>query len=243
MKRSPTMILGLVGNAGSGKDTAADFLVKNDAFVKVALADPLKRICRDVFGFTDQQLWGPSQFRNAADMRYVRMKKGALGTTITEWNVEKNEYDTVPSPTEDRYLTPRYALQQLGTEWGRDCYDNIWIDYALRVAKDILMEQRSYDARHGLGTSADGYQVTRKQGVVISDVRFNNEIQAIKKAGGKIVRLLRGTGLEGSAGQHRSETELQEMSHDLFDEVVDNREWTLEQLESHMHGWVQLRLK
>ena len=61
------MIVGITGLAGSGKDTAADFLVKNHGFVKVALADVLKRACKEFFAFTDEQLWGPSEKRNAID--------------------------------------------------------------------------------------------------------------------------------------------------------------------------------
>jgi len=48
------MIIGVAGNAGSGKDTVADHLVKHHGFVKVALADPLKRICREVFDFSEE---------------------------------------------------------------------------------------------------------------------------------------------------------------------------------------------
>lgn len=59
-----------VGTAGSGKDTLADLLRDNDKFVKIALADPLKRIARDVYDFTDEQLWGPSANRNEPDKRY-----------------------------------------------------------------------------------------------------------------------------------------------------------------------------
>ena len=51
------MILGISGLAGSGKDQFATYLGPVGA-VTVALADPLKRIARDVYAFTDEQLWG-----------------------------------------------------------------------------------------------------------------------------------------------------------------------------------------
>ena len=200
------MILGLCGNAGSGKDTIADFLVKNHGFVKVALADPLKRICKEVFDFTDEQLWGPSEKRNEPDLRYVR----ALGSHITTWNQERQTYNTEPTPEEDEYLTPRYALQQLGTEWGRDCYGNVWVDYALRVAKELLRRPNGevlYTPQTGL-VEVDNVK-RRCKGVVISDVRFLNEVDAINKAWGTVWRIERpGAGLEGAAGQHASEQEL-----------------------------------
>jgi hypothetical protein len=76
--------------------------------------------------------------------------------------------------------------------------------------------------------------VKPKTDVVISDVRFKNEIDAIKGAGGKVIRMLRGKGLEGAAGQHGSETEQASIPLDYFDLLVDNRTWTLEQLEKFM---------
>ena len=45
-------IIGVCGQAGAGKDTIADFLVKDHKFVKLSFADPLKRICHDVFDFS-----------------------------------------------------------------------------------------------------------------------------------------------------------------------------------------------
>lgn len=66
-----TPIMLLTGAAGSGKDTVASFLVKNHEAVAIAQADPMKRLAKIIFGFTDDQLWGPSESRNAVDERYV----------------------------------------------------------------------------------------------------------------------------------------------------------------------------
>ena len=41
--------------------------------------------------------------------------------------------------------------------------------------------------------------------VVVPDVRFDNEVNEIRAFGGVIIRVIRGTGLEGVAGQHKSE--------------------------------------
>src|SRR6476619_2210317 len=171
------IVVGFCGEANVGKDTAADFLVKNHGFVKVALADPLKRICKEVYGFSDNQLWGPSKERNKPDERYPRILIESLDD---------------PSLKRVECLTPRYALQKLGTEWGRDCYKNTWVNYCRRVAEKLLdgpsHEYNYYSAAHGL-TFVGGYQQPR--GVVISDVRFRNEIDAIHAAGGKVVKIVR----------------------------------------------------
>jgi hypothetical protein len=183
------MIIGITGRAGSGKSTVGDILVKEHGFVCVNLADPLKRICRDVFGFTYEQLWGPSSARNTPDERY-------------------------PYPW---FLTPRHALQQLGTEWGRRCYENVWIDYALRVAHEILEEGREYYPTRGTTVElAD----TRASGVVIADVRFPNEAAAIRAKGGVLWRTHFGEGLSGGAGHHASERHVDELEVDVEIEPV-----------------------
>lgn len=223
------MIIGLLGQAGSGKDTVADILVKDHGFAKVAFADPLKRICKDVFDFTDEQLWGPSEKRNAPDERYHR-----------GFGAGQNEFgDQVSSP----FLTPRYALQQLGSEWGRNCYPNVWAEYALRIAKLLLNDEERdylYTAQAGLHDPQPRHNLRREaaarpyKGVVISDVRFKNEVDAITKAGGMVWKINRAkAGLTGAAGTHVSETEQLSIPDNLFRVVLDNND-TLEALAIHV---------
>ncbi len=206
------MIIGMTGLAGSGKDTVADILVRDHAFAKVALADPLKRICKEVFQFTDEQLWGPSSMRNTPDVRYLR---GDLATRDQDPKVL-----ALGLPRED-YLTPRHALQQLGTEWGRRCYDNVWVDYALRIAHTLLTPggfMPAYNPQRGLYqvtvNSSEGYHYRYPKGVVISDVRFPNEVNAIRAKGGRIWKTMYGKGLGGVAGQHESEAHVDSIKPD-----------------------------
>ena len=66
-------------------------------------------------------------------------------------------------------FTPRVALQILGTDILRNHFHaDIWV---------LSMEARIKDA---------------KQNVVITDVRFPNEVRSIRELGGKIVRIKRG---------------------------------------------------
>lgn len=180
-------LIGVSGPAGSGKDTFADFLAGDHRWVKIALADPIKRAAADWFDWDHERLWGPSTKRNEPDPRYGG-------------------------------LSARKALQFMGTEIGRKLYPDVWIDYALRTTDELL---RFYS------------------GVVISDVRFKNEVAAIRKAGGRLVRLRRGQPLPGTAGQHRSETEMQEIPDDLFDVVIDNRMMSLDELRVAANGFMK----
>ncbi len=79
--------------------------------------------------------------------------------------------------------SPRELLQSLGTEWGRNMVsEDIWIRIALERA-------------------------SRRLRAVISDVRFDNEAEAILAAGGSVWRVVRpGVGcLVGQTASHSSE--------------------------------------
>lgn len=71
----------------------------------------------------------------------------------------------------------RHAMQTLGTEWGRNLIgQDLWVD--------ILFDRaQSYDK------------------VVISDVRFDNEVVALHKHGGKLIRIDRGLQPDGHASE------------------------------------------
>jgi hypothetical protein len=203
------LIVGISGLAGSGKDTAASFLVRNHSFVRIGVADVMKRFCKEVLDFDDKQLWGSSLHRNAGDGRYTRP-------------------DGVS-------LSARHALQLLGTEWGRECYPDVWIEYALRVGQTLLDNPgMAYTPEDGLHMGRDPRKPYR--GVVFSDIRFKNEMAAVREAGGFLARLRRGSGLPGSAGKHATEAEQMAIPDTAFDYVLDNETASLNLLENRINS-------
>ena len=202
------------GSAGAGKDEAAKQLVTKHGFVPLAFADPLKRICKDVFDFTDDQLWGPSENRNKEDPRYPQKFHDRL--------IVHSEKDRTPV-----CLTPRKALQSLGNEWGRDeCYVNIWADYAIRVANKIASGEFGYDQKLGVypmsGPVGSLLVGEPRTNVVITDLRYQNEAEAVRKAGGKLVRVKRKVKELKVAPSHKSENDLLSLHDDDFDWVLNN---------------------
>jgi hypothetical protein len=82
----------------------------------------------------------------------------------------RETFDTFWSDRLEDDITPRYVLQKFGTEAARNSFhDKIWI-YAL--------EKRLANI---------------KSNIVVSDVRFPNEIDFIRSIGGKIVWVKRGS--------------------------------------------------
>lgn len=52
------MIIGIVGRKRSGKDTIGDYLINNYGLTKYSFANPLKMGVKELFGFTDEQVFG-----------------------------------------------------------------------------------------------------------------------------------------------------------------------------------------
>jgi hypothetical protein len=207
------------GSAGAGKDEVAKQLVTKHNFVPLAFADPLKRFLADTFDWSVDQLWGPSENRAKEDLRYLRNGLGHPGPSNT----------TLPIG-----LTPRHALQQLGDSFGRnECCLNTWVLYAMRIAKRIESGEYHYDRIKGILRYGDpGCPLLvgepRKR-IVITDLRYKNEAEAIREAGGKLVRVKRWVPKVTVEPSHQSEKDLLEVHDDDFDWILHNRS-TIEDL-------------
>lgn len=225
------MIVGISGLSGSGKDEVGKVLVEQHHFVRVAFADIMKRICMEVFDFTEEQVWGDG--KNKPDGRYKLPWSEEEQAKADELNHlrGKKGVDMVKFTAEypiTQYLTPRLALQKLGS-WGRECYPGVWAEHTLRLAKELLYPVTElhpacmgYDRVRGLYVQ-DEFPIIQAEGVVITDVRFKNEIRAVKDAGGKLIRVVR-PGHEKPKWNHPSETEQLEVPDSEFDFILWNDE-------------------
>lgn len=130
-------IFGIVGAIGSGKDTIGDRLIQNYGFQKTSFAKRVKDVAAAVFGWDREMLEGSTKVSR-------------------EWREVTDEYWGI---------TPRLALQKIGTEMFRNQIDDaIWV----KAVKKEVNEKRDID-------------------YVITDCRFKNEVEAIKEMGGTIV--------------------------------------------------------
>ena len=191
-------VLGISGFAGSGKDTLADHLCAEHGFTKLSLADPMKRLCQRIFGFTDEQLWGPSKHREEPDARWPFSGTCPRCHHCCHWN-RADDYWACDRCSEkySEFVTPRLALQTLGTEWGRTLSKDIWGRLALREIEE-----------------------SDKTLWVIPDLRFRNEMGAVRALPrGRLLRLTRGE----QRHTHASESEMAELPDDYFDYLINNR--------------------
>jgi hypothetical protein len=205
------MIIGLVGFIGSGKDTAADYLVNFHGFRRESFASSLKDAVASVFGWDRMMLEGRT-------------------TQSREWREQRDDWW---SERLDREITPRWVLQHWGTEVIREGFHNdMWIaslENKIRTSKDSIVitdcrfpnEIQAIQAQGGKiiwvqrGPLPDWYQAAVKA----------NEGQEVFKENLKIM------------GIHPSETA---WAGTNFDAVVDNNE-TIDDLYSQLKNLVQVK--
>lgn len=174
--------LGVIGAAGAGKSEAARWLVSRRSYVRLRFAHPVKMMAKALI----------NHMKPKADLRNA------------EWFVSTPE----GKATEMEFLagmTPRYLMQTLGTEWGRNTVDpDLWVMCGAQKMNNFL---------------ASAHGRTTKRHFLFDDVRFQNEVDLIHATGGQILRVVRpghesGTLLQPDEAQHASET--QPLDHDLL---------------------------
>lgn len=148
----------LSGDAGVGKDSVADVLVASHNFQKFSLADDMKSFAMSVFGFTYDQLYGPSTLRNEPDPVWSRPCPRCKRTSMVEnvvFGEDPRDCSTCEGKGKINDNSPRRILQLLGDEWGRQMiHPDIWT-LAARPKLD--------------GLTLSG------QNIVVTDARFEND--------------------------------------------------------------------
>jgi dephospho-CoA kinase len=144
-------IVAFAGKSGAGKDTAASALRYSSYSTTLTFAGPLKRAIAELFGLTNEHLYGDK--RNTPVLR-------------NGWSARK-------------------ACQWLGTDMVRNTIDK---DNFIRRMDMRLLEQ------------------SMESNVLITDVRFDNEVDLIREYGGVIVKIIR-PDQEEDAGSTEHESE------------------------------------
>ncbi len=113
--RNNQMVIGICGLISSGKDTIADYLIKEHNFQKISFADKLKDSISAMFDWDRELLDGKT-----AESR--------------EW---REKVDTYWTNEIGREITPRLVLQLFGTECMRNgFYDGIWVSLTKKKILD-----------------------------------------------------------------------------------------------------------
>lgn len=221
-----TTLIGLTGRKRSGKDTVGQFL-QTAGLERVAFGDPIKRILADLNPYVDgarisgsfaesSEMFGLLNSMLGAISRHTSIHSSTiedaakaldildpfvtgterLGTLLRhaggDWEKLKDEEN------DPRHREIRRLQQVLGTEVGREILPgSVWVDTGMAKA----------DAAALRGAS-----------IVITDCRFDDEAEAVRAAGGKVVRIVRPS-LPEPTDSHASEAGI---SDHLVDREIVN---------------------
>ena len=202
---------------------------------KFSFAEPLKETCQYILGLPEESVWGTNEQKNqlthlrwedmpapAFVMKDGSIKYGGLedkqfedSGIWSEWvygvnsSDPRNPYYGMPKAG---FMTGREVMEYFGTQIMRKMYPNVWADALIRRIEAMNSKYAT-----------------------ICDVRFPNEVEAIKNAGGKVIRLTLTTE-EAANNTHISNTALDEGVYDWnnFDAIIDNQNMTMQEAHAHI---------
>jgi hypothetical protein len=222
-------LIGLSGQLQNGKDTVADLILKLTGWYDEEVGEHFSSWHTRRFAGILKQMAALLIGCKVEDFEDIEFKNKPLGEDWRRWYFvdtegaineerisgyfsskeealnnakENNMFFLGESDLRSEILTPRLILQLLGTEGGRDViHPNIWVNATLGKIKE-------------------------DDKVIITDCRFPNEVEGIKKRKGVVVRVVRPSKI--STSTHPSETSLNDYKD--WDYIIIN-DGTLEDLE------------
>lgn len=166
-------VIGLIGLKGAGKDTAASVFEVN-GWRNMKFATPMKAMLQAL----------------------VVSQGGTMdhAVRLTDGDLKEEPSDFLGGNT------PRFAMQTIGTEWGRNIMGlHFWRDRLIQAGSQLH---------------------PNPAGVVITDARFPNEFETVRKLGGELYRIDRPE-LTKAAKLAREKGELHESECHVLDVEVD----------------------
>ncbi len=184
-------LIGLTGFAQSGKDAAASFLVER-GWKRLAFADKVREAALAI----DPWVWVSVNELSDNDNHTLCMKMVGLRDEFIEedgsfvrlsWIVNLIGWDAAKKLSDVRQY-----LQRIGTEAGRDIHGpECWTD---------IIEYQLWNCA--------------ERNVVITDVRFQEEVDLVGYYGGQIIRITK-PGV-GPVNNHKSDAAIDEIEHDML---------------------------
>lgn len=175
----------------------------------------IERRDSDFVDYASQSIWPYVRSFGFADpLKIISIQLfGLLEEQCYGTNDQKNtpiniKWEDLPvSSDKTGFITAREFLQYFGTEVCRKIKPNIWVDSCINRINQS-------------GTEL----------AIVSDVRFPNEVDAIQKAGGKVIRLTR----KPYEDIHDSEISLDD--YEGFDYVLENQDLSIDETNKQMLG-------
>lgn len=193
-------IIAFAGRKQSGKTTCAEFVAK--CFDEAGLLYEYHKNTRNkglIINYNKAKVY------NFADPLKEDICINILGLTHDQcYGSDDKKNELVNCYWENKQLTAREVMQFVGTDIFRKIQNNVWADATIN---------KIASGSYGLA--------------IIADCRFPNEVEAIKNAGGFIIKLNRNP----FNSDHSSETALDSTNYNYanFDLVLSNENMTIDE--------------
>jgi len=215
-------VIAFSGWRQSGKDTSADYLVKNFGFKKLSFAEVLKDMVAEQYNIP-RQYCDDSEYKEQPLLQYPVDPKDDFSRLVCRYMTK--EFATVfgdgtvgkqssalsePWHQFDMYWTPR-ALCILEGSVKRSVNSKYWTQ---RVINNIKNESQIGTVT-AYGMVAFPQKITKidpQDKFVISDLRYASEVEQLKEAFGDDLILVRINRWDGSPSSDPSETDLNDYS-------------------------------
>lgn len=184
------LILGLTGHAKSGKDTGA----------------------YDLIEFLRSDGINAKKIAFADPIRKIGTIFGFTSQQMSDQNLK----ETFCNPNFP-LVTPRKFMQLVGSEMFRNNLDkDCWVKVTSTTLNREIEEAKGFLDRFANLYPDDG-KIYPNSVILISDVRFPNEVEMIRLLGGKIVKISRPSLTTGGAGwmKHESEKYIDQIDADI----------------------------
>jgi hypothetical protein len=198
------MIIGISGRMGSGKDTIGTIIQgllltnKNQSSEIKKFAGKLKQIASILTGIPVEMF---------EDQEFKKTFLSREWDTIVLKPGKRQDGLFGKGESEIKQTTVRELLQKLGTDAMRDnLHENVWCNALFADYKDIIEERAS-----------DDLVWVNKPNWIITDLRFPNELKAVKDRDGITIRVVRPGTINGD---HPSETALDDAAFDY--EIIND---------------------
>jgi hypothetical protein len=160
-------LIGISGKKQHGKNTIANIIAY------------LTQSNKNHYSFINNDSWFVSSNWNQKSFAGKLKDMIALLLNVSKDRLEEEDYKNstlwVHANT-GKNITPRYIMQQLGTEFGRSIHPNLWIESLFSNYSEIVDFSKNQPMNKNW---------------LITDMRFPNEAKAIKDKGGMLLRVFR----------------------------------------------------
>ena len=250
--------LGLVGIAGSGKDTAAKLLQielakKGEILKTYAFAEPLKKFCQDVFQLTEQQLhdriekekivklqYDSDEFKFRFEQSFISLLSKYCDICEIKFSYFLSSINFYNNDIFEYFMSifKQYELEQnVIVSFFRKMIDKKVIIYKISPRVIFQLVGTEFFRNH---VDIDFWtKIAPKSDVIFTDVRFPNESNHIIENDGYLIKIVNSIQSESKKMGHVSESFVDKIECEY---VINNSGNDIDQLIKEVENLVQEKL-